>query len=325
MPKIVDFRPFIGQHCETMATGNLLQHAGLPISEPMLFGLGEGLGFGVFSLKSMPAPFIGGRAKFERVTRNAAANLGFEVEYRQTRSRKKAWENVASFIEAGRPVAVKLDCYFLDYFNTDIHFAAHYVAVHGYDDDLIYVVDTDQQGGNLSTSRQRFEEGRLWKGPMASNALTWTVTAPLGGIDWPACIRKAIRANSTDYLNPPIRNFGADGIRKAAALAPGWAHTIENAPVELAQMGLLMERAGTGGGLFRRMYRDFLVEANALLKSAAVDEAAELIGESGKNWTQAAELLMQFAGDPAALDHVAALWTINADLEEKAFGLLVDL
>ena len=42
---IQDFYPFEGQHCETTATGSLLQHLGIKLSEPMLFGLGEGLGF----------------------------------------------------------------------------------------------------------------------------------------------------------------------------------------------------------------------------------------------------------------------------------------
>ena len=129
MTMIPDFKPFIGEHCETMTTGNLLQHAGLSLSEPMLFGLGEGLGFGIFTIKSMPAPFIGGRIRVEEVTKNAANNLGFEVEYRQSRSRKKAWDNIASFVDVGTPVGVKLDCYFLDYFSSDFHFAAHYVAV----------------------------------------------------------------------------------------------------------------------------------------------------------------------------------------------------
>jgi hypothetical protein len=34
-----------GQHCETTTLGALLRHEGLELSEPMLFGLGEGLGF----------------------------------------------------------------------------------------------------------------------------------------------------------------------------------------------------------------------------------------------------------------------------------------
>ena len=34
-----------GAHCETTALGVLLRHAGLDLSEPMLFGLGSGVSF----------------------------------------------------------------------------------------------------------------------------------------------------------------------------------------------------------------------------------------------------------------------------------------
>lgn len=37
-----NLRPFDGQHCETTATGTLLAHIGIELSEPMLFGLGGG-------------------------------------------------------------------------------------------------------------------------------------------------------------------------------------------------------------------------------------------------------------------------------------------
>jgi hypothetical protein len=40
--KIDNFKPFKGQHCETTATGSLLNQIGLELSEPMLFGIGEG-------------------------------------------------------------------------------------------------------------------------------------------------------------------------------------------------------------------------------------------------------------------------------------------
>jgi hypothetical protein len=325
MTVIPDFKPFIGQHCETMATGNLLRHAGLSISEPMLFGIGEGLGFGIFSIKSMPAPFIGGRVRIEDVTKNAAANLGFEVEFRQTRSRKKAWDNIACFVDSGIPVAAKLDCHFLDYFRSDFHFAAHYVAVYGYDNNRIHLVDTAQQGSALTTSRSQFEEGRLWKGPMASNALTWTVKVPVSKIDWQAVVRKAICSNAASYLNPPIKNFGASGIRKAANLAPTWTDTIEDAPAQLAQMGMLIERAGTGGGLFRRMYSDFLDEANSHLNSASVDKARELIRKSGEGWTAVSNLLDRFEATKTGLDDVADILLENANLEERAFQLLVGI
>lgn len=276
-------------------------------------------------MKNMPAPFIGGRSRFEEVTKHAAVNIGFDVEYRQTRSPKKAWDNIASFVDAGIPVGVKLDCYFLDYFSSDFHFAAHYVAVHGYNENQIFVIDTVQQGRNLTTSRELFEEGRLWKGPMASNALTWTVKVTNSEIDWPTSIRKAIRANAISYLNPPIKNFGASGIRKTAAMAPDWLDTIKDAPQQLMQMGMLIEQGGTGGGLFRRMYRDFLAEANEYLNSPVLDQAQEMIGASSQGWTKISVLLAQIEDDSAALSNVSELLLQNADLEEKAFGLLATL
>ena len=325
MTIITDFKPAAGQHCETMTTRNLLRHAGLEISEPMLFGLGQGIGFGVFAIKTMPAPFIAGRSKMEEVTKNAAANLGFEVAFRQTRSRKKAWDNIAAFVDAGIPVGAKLDCYYLDYFSSDFHFAAHYVAVYGYDAERMFVVDTGQQGGALTTARSGFEQGRLWKGPMASNALTWTVNVPRGQIDWAAAARRAIRANAKSYLAPPIRNFGAPGIRKAAGMAVNWGQTLEDAPAQLAQMGMLMERAGTGGGLFRRMYGAFLDEANGYLRDDGVAQARGLIGKSAQGWTQAAALLGAVQSHPAALDEVAQLFLQIADWEEQAFTLLAGI
>ncbi|GAA6188239.1 BtrH N-terminal domain-containing protein [Litorivita sp. NS0012-18] len=325
MTIIADFNPAAGQHCETTTTCNLLRHAGLEISEPMLFGLGQGIGFAIFAIKSMPAPFIAGRSKMEEVTKHAAANLGFEVAFRQTRSSKKAWENIAAFIDAGTPVGAKLDCYYLDYFASDVHFAAHYVAVYGYDAQQVFVVDTAQQGGALTTSRSGFEQGRFWKGPMASNALTWTVKGPSAKPDWAGAARRAIRANAASYLAPPIRNFGASGIRKAAGMAANWGQTIEDAPAQLAQMGMLMERAGTGGGLFRRIYGAFLDEAAGYLGAAALAPARALIGKSAQGWTRAAALLETVQSDPAALDEVAPLFLQIADWEEQAFALLAEI
>lgn len=326
MTNIANYSPFVGQHCETTATGNLLKHAGLELSEPMLYGLGEGLAFAVLVFKNMPAPFIGGRTRGEEITQTLARNLGFDVEYRTTRSKKRAWENVASFVDAGLPVGVKIDMFFLDYFTVDMHFAAHYVAAVGYDDDCVYVVDTSPEGRVLGTSREKFEEGRLWKGPMASNALTWTIALGDEDVDWPAVTRQAIVSNAHSFLNPPISNFGAKGMRKAAKLVPTWLDTVENAPAALEQIGMLMEEGGTGGAMFRNFYRDFLAEANEFLDSPAVEAARDNFAEAAPLWT---ELSIKFrsAGDegPDRLNEAAELLRQLADLEEEAMTRLATL
>ncbi len=326
MSTIENFQPFVGEHCETNTTGNLLKHAGLELSEAMLYGLGEGLAFGVMNFKSMPAPFIGGRPRPEEITRTLARNLGFGLDYRQTRSKKRAWSNIAHFIDAGQPVGVKLNMRFLDYFNSGIDFAGHYVAVYGYDDGKVLVVDTVQQGGPGTTARQTFEQGRLWKGPMASNALTWTVSMTPDPIDWPAVLIAAITSNARQYLNPPIRNFGAQGIRKAAQLVPTWLDTVDEAPAALAHIGSLMERGGTGGGLFRVMYRDFLDEARHHFNAPVLVPARDKFAEAASLWSEVSDRLIA-AGDegPRALQEAAGLLQRLAVIEEEAVTDLLAL
>lgn len=43
--KVKSYDPYYGVHCETTATGSLLKYIGIDLSEPMLFGIGEGLGY----------------------------------------------------------------------------------------------------------------------------------------------------------------------------------------------------------------------------------------------------------------------------------------
>jgi len=92
MNLIKNFKPFIGQHCETTATGSLLNHIGINLSEPMLFGLGEGLGFIFWNMKLMDFPFIGGRIKPDDLTKNIVKNLDLKLEVKETSSSKRALE-----------------------------------------------------------------------------------------------------------------------------------------------------------------------------------------------------------------------------------------
>lgn len=323
---IPNFTPYAGQHCETNATGNLLAAAGVHLDEPMLFGLGQGIGFGVFRFKAAPAPFLGGRRKFEEITQRLAANLGFQVDYKTTTSKKRAWANIASFVDQGIPVAAKLDAYYLDYFTTKIHFAAHYLAVFGYDDELVHVADTSQQGAILSTDRERFEVGRFWKGPMSSSAMTWTVRGveSIDVDDLSMPLRVAISANAREFLNPPIRNLGYKGISKAAGMVSSWFDDVEDAAAQLERAAMLMERGGTGGAMFRNFYTEFLGAAHAHLGEQVVLDARELFSESANNWTQVAACMERAAkGEGAALlRDAAALMESSAALEHRAMTLL---
>jgi hypothetical protein len=131
---IKNFKTFKGQHCETTAIGNLLLNEGIELSEPMIFGLGSGLGYIFWNMKIMDFPFIGGRIKPDEITRNVCDKLNLSLHIHETSSVKNAWEVVKKHIDNSKPVGLKIDSYYLDYFTNKIHFAGHYAALVGYDE-----------------------------------------------------------------------------------------------------------------------------------------------------------------------------------------------
>lgn len=289
MVKDIDLRGM--QHCETTALGVLLRHQGLDLSEPMLFGLGSGLSFIYWDSKGMGFPFLGGRVKPFELTRNLATTLGLELLVAETTSPRKAWQDVTAPIDAGRPVGLQLDSYHLDYFSTKVHFGGHVVAMYGYDEQSAFLVDTEPQGGAVSTSLASLADARAERGPMTAKHRSFTITAPSGLTSPQDRIIPAIKTCADAFLNPPIANLGHRGIEKTAEQVPKWLRRSANPREDLPQAAALMERAGTGGALFRNLYRDFLAECAQQIDNSRLRTGHSLYTEAATLWTQVAELI----------------------------------
>jgi len=279
-----------GQHCETTATGTLLKQLDIELSEPMLFGLGEGLGFIFWNMKTMSFPFIGGRIKPDALTENIARNLSLELTVKETSSQQKAWDNVKELVDNGQIVGLKLDCFYLEYFSAPIHFAGHYVALLGYDNSFAYLVDTKQQGGEVKTSLKSLALARAEKGPMASKNLYYTLRKTGQEFDLKKAIVTAIRNNANEYLNPPITNIGYKGILKTSSEIIKWYKQSKDIENEFKTTAMLMEKAGTGGALFRNLYRDFLKESYDLLKLDKLKLGHVAFIEIANLWTSVSNL-----------------------------------
>ncbi|MFD2034045.1 BtrH N-terminal domain-containing protein [Belliella marina] len=283
--KIENLKPFDGQHCETTATGTLLHQLDIDLSEPMLFGLGEGLGFIYWNMKTMDFPFIGGRIKTDLLTQNIARNLNLELRVKETASIKKAWESVRELIDNGQAVGLKLDCYHLEYFSRPFHFAGHYAAIYGYDSENAFLVDTSQQGGQVRTSLKSLALARGEKGPMSSKNLYYTLGKTDKETNLKTATITAIRNNATDYLNPPITNIGYKGILKASTEIIKWFKTSKDIENDFKKSAMLMEKSGTGGALFRNLYRDFLKESHDRLELDKLKTGHEAFVEIAELWT----------------------------------------
>ncbi|WP_172381220.1 BtrH N-terminal domain-containing protein [Streptomyces sp. MNP-20] len=321
---VIDLTPFSGDHCESTALVNMLRNRGIDLSEPMVFGLGQGLSFLYWHAKQMPAPFLAGRVKPDQLMRNAARALGLGLREQRTASRTKAESSLVEALDDGDVVGLKLDRYHLDYAQEDHHFAAHYVACVGYEDDRFVVVETSSLGIR-STSRQSMAEARAAKGPMSSRNLSFVIRS--GGYDpttlAEAC-RASIRATAREFLRPPIANLGFKGIAKTSAvMRKGWDR-LEDPGRVLGLVGTSMEEGGTGGGLFRTLWARFLQEAHGLTGIAAYERGATEYHRVSERWTAVANLLRE-ADDstaPAALDEAAAIVGELATEEQKAMAEL---
>jgi len=290
--KIEHLKPFDGQHCETTATGTLLLQLGIQLSEPMLFGLGEGLGFIYWNMKTMDFPFIGGRIKTDLLTQNIAKNLNLELTVEETSSKQKAWDNVKELLDKGQVVGLKLDCYHLEYFSNPFHFAGHYAAIYGYDHENAFLVDTRQQGGEVKTSLKSLTLARAEKGPMASKNLYYTLkqTSKRNNPDLKEIIPIAIKNNAIEYLDPPITNIAYKGILKTSAEIVKWFNASKNIEHEFKLSAMIIEKAGTGGALFRNLYRDFLKESYELLELDKLKTGWEAFAEIATLWTTVSQL-----------------------------------
>ncbi|NNH68859.1 BtrH N-terminal domain-containing protein [Nocardia uniformis] len=313
MTTVIDIDARGTQHCETTALGVLLRHEGIDLSEPMLFGLGSGLSFIYWDNKNMGFPFLGGRVKPFDLTRNLATQLSLELLVQETVSAGRAWENVAGPLATGRPVGLQLDSYYLDYFGSKVHFGGHIVAMYGYDSDSAYLVDTEQQGGAVSTTLTSLAQARAARGPMTAKHRSFTVTKPGNTASPHDRIIPAITACAATFLNPPIVNFGCRGIEKAGRLVRTWLQRTDNPQQDLPLAARLMEQAGTGGALFRNLYRDFLAECTQLFDSSHLRTGHRLYTEAAALWTEVAALITA-AGESGDGENLVRAGSVLGDI-----------
>ena len=322
--QIANFKHFDGQHCETTATGSLLRHIGIELSEPLLFGLGEGLGFIFWNMKTMDFPFIGGRIKTDLLTQNICRNLNLKLNVSETQSATTAWNNVSAPLAAGVPVGLKLDCFHLDYFSTKFHFAGHYVAMYGFDENYAYLVDTRQQGGVVKTSRESLALARSEKGLMSSKNLSYTISNSGNVPNLSDVIRIAIRNNAREYLNPPISNISYKGILKTSTKIKTWFETSKNRKRDFQTTALLMERAGTGGSLFRNLYRDFLIDALQLTSLPELKIASDRFKQIAKQWAEVSECFFS-AGETDDMRYINDASKLLVEISEDERLTMEDL
>jgi hypothetical protein len=305
---------------------------GHDISEEMLLGLGAGVSFSYWHFKGQP-PFMGGRGGFkpplEEVT---GRRTGVGIELHRTTSARKARATLLGILDEGQPVMIQCDMGFLPYFDfggQEYHFGGHVVVVCGYDaeEDTVLVADRDEELHVVSMEELEQARGSTFK-PFPPKHAWFTFDFSQKRSPTADEVREAIREQTTAMLEPPIRNIGVAGIRKAAGLVPKWPETMSaddlrwtlfNAYIFISAVG------GTGGGCFRYMFSRFLGQAAEITGEPQLTVSADEFSHIGDKWEELAERFREVSEVdwPASrLGECARSLEGLAELEQIAWGRL---
>lgn len=281
MPFVPGYAHTPGHHCGSTALRNLLSFHGIEISEEMAFGLGAGACFYYVTIEdASPTRWFNGRTarleeNFDELTGAALERRTFE------RGDGGAWDAARAEVDAGSPVLLLTDLYYLDHYGNSAHFPGHAVVLAGYDDEDAHLSDTGFE--QLQTTKlDNLDKARHSEHPAYPlSGHMFTVTGEVSPEQLRAAVPAAIERAAQAMVEPEFPGFsGLDAVRRLAAEAGSWPEVAEDWQW-CARFGYqVIERRGTGGGAFRLMYSRFLEEVGR--------PEAPLAAISAAAWTELA-------------------------------------
>lgn len=329
------FQHFTTHHCVTGSMRHVYVYNEHDISEEMLLGLGAGVSFSYWHFKGQ-APFIGGRGGFKPPMEELTGQrTGVKIEMHTTTSVRKAHMTLLEMLEAGQPIMIQCDMGFLPYFDfggQEYHFGGHVVVVCGYDPatNQVLVADRDEELHPVAMEDLEKARGSTYK-PFPPKNLWYTFDFDQKRQPSAGEVCQAILEQAQAMLEPPIRNIGVKGIRKAAQSVPNWPEVLGPDELRFALFNnylFISPVGGTGGGAFRYMFSRFLRESAEITGDSRLAESADEFRQIGDGWERLGEWFRQVSEAPepdSMLGECVVSLNALAGLEETAWQRLQEI
>ncbi|WP_306053291.1 BtrH N-terminal domain-containing protein [Natronococcus wangiae] len=332
MVRVDDYAHHVGRHCGSTSLRNLAGHYGWGYDEETCFGLAAGLGFTYFEVDESPH-----RGFFGRPPRLEPAffdRLAIDVDRHEGGDWETTLERIRTAVAAGDPALVFTDIYYLDYFGTDTHFAPHALLCVGIDEEAETALLSDSEFDELQeVSLERLRAAMASDHVLPLRNRHIVVADPEPDRTLADAAPEAIAEMAGTMLEPNDQDRdtgfgtqGIEGIRRLAEDLPSWVD-LENPRWTVRFAYQNVERRGTGGGAFRRLYADFLERA-ADAVPALPDDAPSRMHDIAADWTAVGETLAEAseradpeAMRPALVDAGESIRDL-ADREERLYGEL---
>lgn len=326
----------VGGHCGSGALRDLLEWAGLgwghePPSEPLVFGLGGALAFFHVRMPGLQPPvyLVGRDIDLER---DLCDRLGIATERRQTDDPQQGWQWVVDELDRGHPVMVQADIAHLPYLRVRLANTRHDIVIIGYDPSTqtALVVDNDREQVQ-EVALADLAVARASTGfPDPVRHATWPMRFPDRLPELLSVARPAARAAADRMLNGSgplpaslaapddgVLGVGVAGVAGFVDDLAAWPERMDDDQRRqaVAALRVFIDKAGTGGGLFRRLQAGFCADVARLTGSTPFATAAAAYERCAATWSHLAAV-SAVAGD----DHAAVIRAAHSlpELEQQA-------
>jgi hypothetical protein len=276
------FNHIAGVHCSSTSIQNIARFDGLDISEAMAFGLGEGVGF-VFYRDEKLSPisrFNGRTANFEE---KFYAQIGNPIQWQGT------WVEslLSDAIQGNRPILAKSFLAHLPYYDP-ADFPGHSIIVTAINETTQQVEIADSLTNQLQTiSIEQFKQAISKHCPPLMRSFSYAKAPVINFKINDRLLRQSIINMANTMLSPPNSLEGLTAMKSAAQDIAEWGNTDDwQWHAKFAYQSI--EKRGTGGGAFRFLYADFLIEAAHYLPSIKKLKLAKNYKNIAVKWQQLA-------------------------------------
>lgn len=282
----------LGSNCNTNAIRTIMQYYGYSLDEDVVFGLGSGLGFIYQYYSNNESYFLSG--KNESLELNIATLFSGTVISHSFDDPDRAWQEAKAYVDMGIPIILDLSITHLPYFGPyleeikNIGFGLHNAILAGYDEKEQTVMLLDHRWSKPQViPMQMFRESRNIQNVEVNPRgafRAFVLPSPPSTIDDE--IEYALRLNISRLLYPFAFKMGLPGLkmfyREVNTMAKVGLN--DDSRKAIGTFATLMEKLGTGGGNFRRMYSNFLKKISKIDRFSPLKQIGKQYSECAMMW-----------------------------------------
>lgn len=285
---IIPFQHQSQAHCESGVTSNLIKHYGLPISEPLAFGIGSGIFFGHLPfIKVNGVPGTTYRIYPGQIFKNVCNRLNIKFESIKFSTVTEAMNQLNRNIEKGIPTGCQVSVFFLPFLPEvfRFHFNAHNLIVYG-ENNGIYNISDPVMENVCEIAYQDLAKARFAKGYPEPKGRMYFIKSVPKELNIEGAIKKGIKNTCFFMSSPPVPWFGVNGIKFLSKKISQYPEKLDarKSTLYLGNIIRMQEEIGTGGAGFRFLYAAFLQEAAQYFGPTSLLEFSERMTIIGDKW-----------------------------------------